>query len=357
MSMRAEAEVEMRVHITDLQPGDKLAQDIFTNFGLLVLSEGAVLDGYALSRLYQLEIDYVEIESRPTDIPNLQNESGYVNPRLLPTYQDAVAGMEQMFARAMEDGVIFEEDLEESFQPLVENCREEKDVVSLLLLLNSQDDYTYQHSVQVGLLSYYIARWMGWSEENSVQAGTAGFLHDIGKCRIPDAILNKPDKLTDEEYQEIKKHTEYGFEIIQNSFNDPVLSYAALQHHERMNGTGYPNGIAGESIHPISRIVAVADTYSAMISTRVYAEKRDLLAVLKELYRVSFSELDPEVTHTFIRHMLPNFIGKKVELTGGIEGTIVMNHPTDFFRPLVRTGKSFIDLSKESQLDIVRVYL
>ncbi|WP_123041351.1 HD-GYP domain-containing protein [Cohnella candidum] len=347
----------MRVHFRDVQPGDRLTQDTFTDYGLLVLSKGAVLDDHALSRLHQHQIDYVEIERRAFGGSAVEENALPIQANFRPLYQDAVTGIESIFGKALEEGKVHEEDLKESFQPLVENFKTERDVVSLLLMLNSQDDYTYQHSVQVGMLSYYIARWMGWDEQESVRVGKAGFLHDIGKCRIPDAILNKPGKLNDEEYKEIQNHSRYGYEILESSFDDHVLSLAALQHHERMNGTGYPNRIPGEQIHPVSRIVAVADTYSAMISSRVYQKKRDLLVVLKELHRVSFSELDPEITYTFIRHMIPNFIGKKVELTGGLTGTIIMNHPTDFFHPLIQSDSGFIDLSTDVRYEITQVYV
>jgi len=349
----------MRVHIADLKPGDCLAQDMFNHTGLLVLPKGAVLDEHELFRLQQHRIEYVEIDSRMAEQGFPLTEDAYkrIQTELLPKYHDAVSGFEHIFEKALAEGKVHEEDLKESFQPLVDTCKEERDVVSLLLILNSQDDYTYQHSVQVGMLSYYIARWLGWDEERSVQAGKAGFLHDIGKCRIPDIILNKPGKLTDEEYKEIQNHSKYGYEILQNSTSDHVLSIAALQHHERMDGTGYPNRIGKEQIHPVSKVVAVADTYSAMISKRVYQNQRDLLIVLKELYRCSFGELDPVVTHTFIRHMLPNFLGKRVELNNGITGTIVLNHATDFFRPLIQTDDGFIDLYAHRKYEIVHIYV
>jgi HD-GYP domain-containing protein (c-di-GMP phosphodiesterase class II) len=124
-----------------------------------------------------------------------------------------------------------------------------------------------------------------------------------------------------------------------------------------MNGKGYPLGLTRENIHPLARIVAVADTYSAMISSRVYRDKKDLLHVLKEMYELSFQELDPDITHTFIRHMVPSFIGKKVELSTGETGTIVMTHPTDYFRPLVQVGEQFIDLSTQRKHEIIQVFL
>jgi putative nucleotidyltransferase with HDIG domain len=345
----------MRIHITDVRPGDRLAEDIFNSFGLHVLSKGTILNEKELSRMYQHQVDYIEIEWRQSQTTKAK-ESTY-NPLLRPLYNDAIAGAEQLFERALEEGRIYEEDIKESFQPLVENFRTERDVVSLLLMLNSQDDYTYQHSVQVGMLSYYIARWLGWSEEEMVRAGKAGFLHDIGKCKIADAILNKPGKLSQEEYAIIQNHPQFGYDILKNSFDDPDIALAALQHHERMDGKGYPQGLTRENIHPMARIVAVADVYSAMISSRVYSVKKDLLHVLRELHQISFQELDPEVTHTFIRHMVPNFIGKKVELSNGQTGNIIMTHPTDYFRPLVQVGDQFVDLSVQQNLEIIKVFM
>jgi putative nucleotidyltransferase with HDIG domain len=350
----------MRIHITDVRTGDRLAEDIFNSYGLHVLSRGTTLNDKELSQLYQHQVDFLKIDWRDTIDSSEVIETditSFYNPLLRPLYQDAVAGAEQLFERALIEGRIYEEDVKESFQPLVENFRTERDVVSLLLMLNSQDDYTYQHSVQVGMLSYYIARWLKWSEEETVRAGRAGFLHDIGKCRISEAILNKPYKLTDDEFDQIKDHPKLGYEILKSSFEDPAIALAALQHHERMDGKGYPMGLSKDQIHPMAKIVAVADVYSAMISSRVYREKRDLLFVLKELHELSFEQLDPDVTHTFIRHMIPNFIGKKVDLTSGETGTIIMSHPTEFFRPLVQIGEQFIDLSIVRNKEIQQVYM
>lgn len=347
----------MRVHITDVRSGDRLSEDIFNSFGLHVLSNGATLNEKEISRLYQHQIDFLNIEPRADISQEEEPTNPSYNPLLRPLFYDAVAGAEELFKRALAEGRIYEEDVQASFQPLVENFRSESDVVSLLLMLNSQDDYTYQHSVQVGMLSYYIARWLNWSEEEMVRAGKAGFLHDIGKCKISDAILNKPNKLTEDEFIQIKNHPQLGYDILKNSFDDNIIALAALQHHERMDGKGYPLGLKKDHIHPMAKLVAVADVYSAMISTRVYKEKRDLLFVLKELHSLSFSELDPDITHTFIRHMVPNFIGKKVELSTGETGIIVMTHPTDFFRPLIQIGEQFVDLSTNRNYEISQIFM
>lgn len=355
----------MRVSLIDLQPGDRLAEDIFTEQGLHVLSRGTVLQERELARLTQLRVEEVEIEWRASMLPAFADyeepeEAPSFSPsqmQLLPFYDDAVAGCEQLFLQAMEEGKVLNSDVEESFRPLVENFKTERDVISLLLLLNNQDEYTYQHSVQVGMLSFYLAQWLGWSAEEAGLVGKAGFLHDIGKARISEAILKKPDKLTDEEFAEIRKHTLYGHEIITASSGETVIAEAALCHHERMNGKGYPNRLAEDRIHPVSRIVAIADVYSAMISSRPYRDRLDLLTVLKELYQLSFNELDPQMTQTFIRHMLPNFIGKKATMRNGERGTIVMNHPTLLFHPMIKVADRFVDTSLNREYEIQQVFL
>jgi len=347
----------MRIRVQELRSGDRLAEDIFNSYGLHVLSKGTVLQDRDVSRLYQHHIEYVEVERAAGSVAVLESVHETAPQRLLSSFEEAVAGFGQLFLVAMEEGQLSEKEAEESFRPLMENFREEHDVVSLLLLLNSRDDYTYQHSVQVGMLSYYLAKWLGFSEDEMQMAGKAGFLHDIGKCRVPASILNKPGKLTDEEFAEVRHHCVYGYDILRASGFAPEIAECALQHHERTDGSGYPHRLTGSRIGTLAKIVSIADVYSAMVSTRVYQEKKDHLSVLKELHRMGFQELDPLMTQTFVYRMLPNLIGKKVTLSNGETGTVILNHPTDPFHPLIRAGDRFLDLSKASDLEIVQISL
>lgn len=354
----------MRIHVTDIMDGDKLLNDVFNDYGLHVLSKGTKLYKSEISRLLQHHIDIVEIEERRQPVQEAHDGrtlESTVNPKWLPTvkpiYQDAVKSFETFFSSAYETGKIDTEQVTEIINPLLDNLQLERDVVSMLLLLNSEDSYTYQHSVQVGMLAYYLATWLNYSPDESAKIGTAGFLHDIGKSKISEQILNKPGRLTDEEFEEVRRHTEYGYDIILESFGDVSLAIGALQHHERLDGSGYPKGLRGDQIHPISKIIAVVDIYSAMISARVYQKERDLLYVLRELHRLSFNELDPITTQTFIKHMIPNFIGKHVRLNTDEVGIIIMTHPTEFFRPLVQIGDTFLDLTNERDYEITHVYM
>lgn len=346
----------MRVHISDLQAGDQITQDIFNSYGLHVLSSGSILNHQDLSRLYQHRIDYVDIERRvPESFEAAETAADLLPPELKLRFEDAVAGCELLFRQALEEGRIREEDANESFQPLVEHFREENDVISLMLSMHDQDEYTYQHSVQVGMLCFYMAKWLSWSEEDQLRAGMAGFLHDIGKSRLPEALIKKEGQLSDEEFEQIKQHPKHSYDILSESYSDTAIADAALQHHERRDGSGYPHRLLDESISPLSRVVAIADVYSAMSSDRVYQKKRDLLCILKELYGLSFDKLDAEMTLTFINRMIPNFIGKRARLTDGRWGTIIMTYPSDPFRPLVHTGDEFVDLAAERGLEIEQI--
>ncbi|MVP00847.1 HD-GYP domain-containing protein [Paenibacillus lutrae] len=347
----------MRIHIAELQVGDRLTHDTFNSVGLNILPANTQVDEFDILKLSKHQIEYVDIESRPLPENPLQDESPAA-PEIFrheESFQTAINGIKDLFADVMNSGKIEEETVNKHFAPLITTVREEKDVVNLLLCLDSRDDYTYQHSVQVGILSYFIALWLGNSEEEAHKIGRAGYLHDIGKCKIDFDMLQKAGKLSEEEFNEMRKHTVYGYDIIRKSIGEELPALVALQHHERMNGSGYPLGKTAESIHPAAKIVAVADVYSAMISNRSYQQKKDQLYVLKELHRMSFGELDAEAVHVFIASMIPNFIGKKASLSDGSSGIIVMTFPNDFFRPLVQVDEEFIDLTHRPDLEIISI--
>lgn len=348
----------MRVHITDLIPGDQMLHDAYNNMGVHVLQEGTTLRLEDISKLSLHGIEYVNIKPRALSVSldPLSDISESFN-KIKPQFNIAFDGYSTLFTEAAQTGKFNESVVDDAFQPMVDSLDDYTDVVSLLLLFNGKDDYTYRHSIQVGMLSYYIADWMGYSKKEAYEIGKAGYLHDIGKCKISRDILDKPDKLTPEEFEQVKLHTIYGYEIIADSMNDKVAALVALQHHERDDGSGYPRALREDQIHPYAHICAVADVYSAMTTNRVYQSKQQLLTVLRELYSLSFGKLNGKPTHAFIQQMLPNFIGKKVLLTTGESGTIVMNHPSDYFRPLVKVDDQFIDLSKELHTSIQEILL
>lgn len=139
--------------------------------------------------------------------------------------------------------------------------------------------------------------------------------------------------------------------------DDSYTALAALQHHEREDGSGYPSGLTKSDIHPYAQIAAVADIYSAMTSKRVYQSKQELISVLREINNLSFGKLNAKTVQAFIQHLMPNFIGKRVLLNTGDIGVIIMNNLVDIFRPLVKVDGMFVDLSRERNVAIVEIYM
>lgn len=350
----------MRIHIMDLQPGDMLTKDVFNTYGLHVLSAQTVLSSESIAKLLSHHIDYVDAEHTASlSVPSSpDSNSGGDSLTVQVAFETSIAGVKMLFEQSLVESKIDPFVVDASFEPLADSFQQESNLVDLMLSLTSEDDYTYQHSVQVGILSYYISKWLGHSQQQALLTGKAGFVHDIGKSKIDPKILFKPSKLTDDEFEIMKKHTVLGKEILEKTYSkDSPLVIGAIQHHERLDGKGYPYGLKSPEIDPLAKIIAVADIYSAMICSRVYQKERDMLFVLQELHRVSFGEIDPHITQVFIRNMIPNFLGKTVVLTSGERGTIVLTNPSDFFRPLIQLDNNFIDLTKRTDLVIHKILI
>lgn len=132
------------------------------------------------------------------------------------------------------------------------------------------DDSTYAHCLNVSIISRMFGMWLKYSDEDLDVLTLAGLLHDIGKCKIPNAIISKKGKLTDAEYEVIKAHAQLGYDILKDQPLDERIKNAALMHHERYDGTGYPNHLVGKEIDDMAAIVAIADVYDAMTSDRCY---------------------------------------------------------------------------------------
>ncbi|MBT2287564.1 HD-GYP domain-containing protein [Paenibacillus albidus] len=345
----------MRVHVTDLKPGDYLDSDTFSTRGIHVLPKGTQLQRDEISKLILHGVDYVDIE-RLMEKPAFPDRTSIIQ-KVTHHFDTMTVGFESAYMDALKTGSFNQSLVDDVLQPSLETLDKHKDVVSLLLLLDHEDDYTYNHSLQVGMLSYYTATWLGYTKQECYEISRAGYLIDIGKCRVPAALLNKPGKLTMEEFEEVKKHTTYGYEIIRNSMDDNHTALVALQHHEREDGSGYPGKLTKAEIHPYAQIAAVADIYSAMTSPRVYQSKQELISVLRELHTLSFGKLNARTVQAFIQHLMPNFIGKRVLLNTGDMGTIIMNNPIDVFRPLVQSDGKFLDLSRDRSLMVVEIYM
>ncbi|MCR5088032.1 MAG: HD domain-containing protein [Oscillospiraceae bacterium] len=164
-----------------------------------------------------------------------------------------------------------------------------------------RDHYTNGHSARVAKYTALLAEKLGKSPKEVNDMYQIALLHDVGKISIPDAVLNKPGRLNDEEYSLMKSHSQRGFEVLQNIDVAPELAVGARFHHERYDGKGYPCGLKGDEIPEVAQIIAVADTFDAMFSTRPYRKKMELSAVVAEIKRCSGTQLSPRVVEAFLK--------------------------------------------------------
>lgn len=173
-------------------------------------------------------------------------------------------------------------------------------VTTIANAVDARDVYTKQHSSRVALYAKLIAQQLGWDESRCENLYNVALLHDIGKIGVPDRILNKPGRLTDEEYEIMKKHVEIGAEILGKiSYIDNVMEVARY-HHERYDGNGYASGLKGKEIPVEARIVNIADAFDAMTSDRIYRTKRSMDYVLDELRKGRGTQFDPDLANIFI---------------------------------------------------------
>ena len=186
-------------------------------------------------------------------------------------------------------------------------------VYTLVSAIDAKDKYTDGHSSRVAEYSVYLAKALGYSEEQLINLRHIALLHDIGKISIPDSVLNKQGKLTDTEYEVMKSHTVAGGGILDNISTLPDIRIGARYHHERYDGRGYPDGLKGEDIPEVARIISIADAYDAMNSKRVYRNRLPRKVIREEFVRGRGTQFDPHMTDVFLRLFDEHKLGERAE--------------------------------------------
>jgi len=225
--------------------------------------------------------------------------------------------------------------------------------MNLLNRVQDKNPYMFSHPVNVAVVSFVIGKWMDLKDSDLSQLVYAGMLHDIGKAKIRDSILNKPGKLTEKEMETIKVHPVEGYKILANSnaFKLEVL-VGVLFHHERQDGTGYPQGLKGEKIHLFARIIAIADIFDAMTSTKSYNMKSSPFKVVEEIELNSFGSLDPRICQVFLRNVINFYPRSTVRLNNKLVGEIVYINQGEPTRPIIHCGNEYFNLMNERNLEI-----
>lgn len=336
-----------------IEEGMILGRKILGKNGELMLNNGSVIQTSYIEKLKDLGYIGIYIEDNlSSDIQISEVISQTLRFKTIQTIKDTFT--------MLESGKSLSQKNIDSIYSLINNITENvisnKTLQINLIDLKVFDDYTYYHSVNVGVLSIIIGASLNLNKKRLCNLGLASMLHDIGKVFISKEILNKPDKLSDDEFEIIKTHPLKGYEYLKKFFDIPISSYnGVLQHHERFDGLGYPTGIKGNSISLFGKIIAVADVYDALTSKRPYREALDPSEAMEYIMSGYGSLFDPDIVTAFIQKVAPYPIGTCVSLSNGMVGLVIENYSDCCLRPMVKIFKHdnvdvqpyFIDLKRD----------
>jgi HD-GYP domain-containing protein (c-di-GMP phosphodiesterase class II) len=246
--------------------------------------------------------------------------------------------------------------LRECIHKVIEELSAHSNLLIYLSDIRHKSDYLYAHCVDVGVFAVAIGMAMSLSRDEIYILGVGGLLHDYGKISIPHEIIEKDGPLAPDEFEQVKKHTLLGYNILLAETKvDCRIALMALQHHERPDGRGYPWGIANDKIHPLARIVAVADVYDALITDRVYRSRIPAHEALAIINAGAGTQFDSQVVAAVNKIVVPYYIGSAVKLDNGTAGAVLRINSQEPSRPVVWTREGIVNLLHQRNLRIVAV--
>lgn len=357
---------KFKIKIEDISDG-QLERDIYDAQGQLLLSKGSMLTMQTINSLKRRQIYEVYIVMEEQDPGSAQEH--HEKPEERKEIKSGIAPIEEIYSEALSFVEGFMSDIRQNRQMdiaaventvnvFTKNMTSDDDLIKQLRRIKDKDAYLYTHSVNVSLLSIMIGRWLELDEQTINKLGVAGMLHDIGKVHIPDEILLKPAALTAREYEIIKNHSVLGYRLLQHQPDvDQQIMAAVLMHHERMDGSGYPAGLSRGTIPSLASIIAVADTFDAITSKRVYSDKRTPYVAADIIMKESLAgKVDARISKVFYDHILSLSVNDKVLLSNRLLGEVVLINPLKPAFPVVKVKDEFYYLEREPDLSIIEVF-
>lgn len=360
----------------DLLPGMVTAIPVRTKRGQLIINSNVELTRTLISRLEFYGIASVQITENkqvatpmetpkdpayfpaksPVSAPSPVSDASYSQKlKSSPEFQRFQVDftlrsqdLKNCFDAYLSDGgTVNKEELLSKTISLVSPKQTTLDVFDMLHNMRQVNDSTYAHSLNVAIISRIIGKWLHFSNEELDTLTLAGLLHDIGKTKIPDEVLNKDGKLTDEEFQMIRNHPKYGYDILKSQPLNSHIKKAALMHHERCDGSGYPMGLTMEEIDDYALIIAIADVYDAMTAARSYRAPLCPFEVIAEFEKDGLQKYKPKYILTFLENIANAYQNNRVMLSDGTSARIVLLNHRRLSKPLVQLDDgSCIDLEK-----------
>ena len=337
---------KMLLPIELVNPGMKTADVVFNKEGNILLWDGVTLDSLTIQRLKNVGIDeiYVQLD-KPQEMSGFNYDEDSPE-RFRVEYKNDLNSTKQIFQSISSGRRIDVEATDKIVDSIVKKSESNRNIIDTITEVRSVDEYTYYHSINVSMLCMIIGKWLRLDEYHIRNLTQAGLLHDIGKSKISPELLKKPGKLTEDEFNEMKRHSEYGYNIVRESEDvPPEVAKAILTHHEKEDGSGYPMGLTGNQLNLYSKIITVADIFDAMTANRSYKSKDTPFKVFELMQHGSFGVLDPIVLNVFLDNITTYYIGAKVLLNTGENGVVIFMNKSNLSRPVVQVGDRYIDTS------------
>lgn len=347
------------VETTKCRPGMILARNIYNETGITLLGQGMELTQTILDRLLHHGIHSIYIhDERTSDIVAIEPISEETRIKALKEIRSQFKKMMYDNVRKQGDSSIrMGKEFKDLLNSIFDEMSQHRDTMVMITDMCLTDNYLFNHSLNVCLYSTLLGMGMGMSRDELMVLGLGSILHDIGKMKMPPEILFKPGKLTDDEHTTIQRHAEIGYAMLKDLPNIPLIAaHCAFQHHERIDGSGYPRGIVGNDIHQYAKIIAIADVYDALTTHRIYRKAKLPHDAMELLYASAGTKFDKSLIELFFQKIAIYPLGMTVQLSTGETGVVVDLNASCLHRPIIRvleneSGEALvepyeIDLSK-----------
>lgn len=375
------------VKTTQLEPGMITANPVTTKRGQLIVNEGIELTSQLIARISFYGIDCIRIDApelKPEKKADQAEPSAAKQPSPAeaaknvpkgnvqePTYSQRIKKSSEFqrfqydyscstnnlingMQSILNDNGLNTKALFDSTGPLLKEAHTSIQLFDMLHNMRTVDDSIYAHSMNVSLIAGVFGKWLSMPKEDLDILVLAALLHDIGKAQIPPQILNKPGKYTDEEFALVKQHPQFGYDLLNKIQGlDPRIKKSALLHHERCDGSGYPNRFTANDLDDFSQIIAIADVYDAMTAARSYRSPLCPFQVIEAFEQEGLQKYNPRYILTFLEHIATTYQNNRVLLSDGRGANIVLLNKNALSKPMVQVGDgTCIDLSHTPGLSI-----
>ncbi|MEY8764430.1 MULTISPECIES: HD-GYP domain-containing protein [Clostridium] len=317
--------------INKVREKDILGKSILTNDGQVLLRAGVELNGNYIKKLKELGVLYIYVEDERLEDVEVEDEKlAQLKQFTIKSMSNILANIHDFNGKKLKDSL---SDVEDMINYIIELG----DVNKSLYDIQTYDNYTFIHSIDVCIMASFLGISAGYNKWDLKEIGVGAALHDVGKTKVPVSILNKKDKLTGDEFREIKKHPIYGSELLKKNFaiSDNVIKVVE-QHHERVDGKGYPYGLNSNQITKFAKLVCICDVYDAVSNDRCYRKKFRPNDAYELILSGSGSSFDRKLVCYFKNTFAIYPLGCCIKLSNKIEGYVVRQNRGFPDRPVIR---------------------